>query len=180
MLEITVPATELWDEQNQVFIQSEERTLRMEHSLVSISKWESKWHKPFLTNERMTTEQTLDYFKFMTLTQNVDPNTYLSLTGENVKQIDEYMSDPMTATWFSKSENERIGRQQITSELIYHWMITLNIPFECQKWHINRLLTLIKIRTIKTQPKNKMSQSEIMKRNAALNAERRKRLNTKG
>lgn len=180
MLEIVVPEQDLWDEVNERFIPIKETTLRLEHSLVSLSKWESKWCKPFLSRQDKTLEETIDYIKCMTITQNVDPAVYNGLTRDNILQINEYIDAPMTATTFAKEKSGRTNNEQITSELIYYWMIALNIPFECQKWHINRLLTLVKVCNIKNQPPKKMSKSEIMSRNAALNAARRKQLNTKG
>jgi hypothetical protein len=180
MLQITIPAVELWDERKQEFVTTKEQTLQLEHSLVSISKWESKWCKPFLSKQEKTFEETLDYIKCMTITQNVDPEVYNYLTNENIEEINMYIEDPMTATYFSDDKTVKPNREQITAELIYYWMIALNIPFECQKWHLNRLLTLIKVCNIKNQPPKKRSRKEIMSRNAALNAARRKQLNTKG
>jgi len=180
MLQITIPAVELWDERKQEFVTTKEQTLQLEHSLVSLSKWESKWCKPFLTKQEKTFEETLDYIKCMTTTQNVDPEVYNHLTNENIEEINKYIEAPMTATYFSDDKTAKSSREQITAELIYYWMIALNIPFECQKWHLNRLLTLIKVCNIKNQPPKKRSRKEIMSRNAALNAARRKQLNTKG
>ena len=180
MLRITIPAVEQWDEAKQEFIYTKEQTLSLEHSLVSLSKWESKWCKPFLTKQEKTFEETLDYIKCMTLTQNVDPEVYNYLTNGNIKEINEYIEAPMTATYFSDEKTSKISREQVTAELIYYWMIAFNIPFECQKWHLNRLLTLIKVCNIKNQPPKKRSKKDIMSRNAALNAARRKQLNTKG
>ena len=180
MLQITIPAVELWDERKQEFVITKEQTLQLEHSLVSISKWESKWCKPFLTKQEKTFEETLDYIKCMTITQNVDPEVYNYLTNENIKEINEYIEAPMTATYFSDEKTNKTSREQVTAELIYYWMIALNIPFECQNWHLNRLLTLIKVCSIKNQPPKKISRKEIMSRNAALNAARRKQLNTRG
>lgn len=180
MLKITIPAGEQWDEINQVFINTKEQTLQLEHSLVSLSKWESKWCKAFLTKNEKTDEETIDYVKCMTITQNVDPNVYNCLTKENVEQIKKYIEAPMTATYFSEEHSGKSSREQVTSELIYYWMIALNIPMECQKWHLNRLLTLIRVCNIKNQPPKKMSKRAIMSRNAALNAARRKQLNTRG
>jgi hypothetical protein len=180
MLRITIPAVEQWDEQKQEFITTKEQTLSLEHSLVSLSKWESKWCKAFLTKDNKTSEETLDYIKFMTLTQNVDSEVYNYLTNGNISEINEYIEAPMTATYFSDEKTSKTSREQITAELIYYWMIALNIPFECQKWHLNRLLTLIKVCNIKNQPPKKRSKKDIMSRNAALNAARRKQLNTKG
>lgn len=181
MLRITIPAVEQWDEIKQEFVTRKEQTLSLEHSLVSLSKWESKWCKAFLTKQEKTIEETLDYIKFMTLTQNVDPEVYNYLTNGNISEINEYIEAPMTATYFSDDKTTgKVSREKVTAELIYYWMIALNIPFECQKWHLNRLLTLIKVCNIKNQPPKKRSKKDIMSRNAALNAARRKQLNTRG
>lgn len=180
MLTITIPAIELYDEINEEFVSIKGRTLQLEHSLVSLSKWESKWCKPFLTKHDKTAEETLDYIKCMTITQNVDDKVYNYFTTKNIKEVNTYIEAPMTATYFSNVKSGGINGEQITAELIYYWMIALNIPFECQKWHLNRLLTLVKVCNIKNQPPKKRSKRDIMSRNAALNAKRRKRLNTKG
>lgn len=180
MLRITIPAQELWDSDKQEFIYTKEQVLQLEHSLVSVSKWEAKWCKTFLSKKEKTYEETVDYIKCMTITQNVNPDVYNYLTEENMKEINNYISAPMTATWFSDERTGSANNEQVTSELIYYWMIALNVPFECQKWHLNRLLTLIRVCNIKNKPPKKMSKSEIMSRNAALNAARRKQLGTKG
>lgn len=181
MLQITIPEVELWDEHKLEFIYLKGKTLQLEHSLVSISKWESKWHKSFINTNDKTEEEILDYIKCMTLTQNVDPEVYLRLTTENITQINKYIDDPMTATTFSDDKTSSKNREVITSEIIYYWMIALNIPIDiCQKWHLNRLLTLIRVCNIKNSPPKKMSKKELMSRNAALNAARRQQLNTRG
>ena len=180
MLQITIPGIELWDESREIFTQTKEQTLQLEHSLVSLSKWESKWGKAFLSKQEKTYEETIDYIKCMTITQNVDPNVYNHLSKSIIDKITEYIEAPMTATYFSKEQSSGNSREQVTSEFIYYWMIALNIPFECQKWHLNRLLTLIRVCNIKNQPPKKMSKRAIMSRNAALNAARRKQLNTRG
>lgn len=180
MLQITISSNEFWDERTQEFIKPKERTLQLEHSLVSLSKWESKWCKPFLTKEEKTYEETIDYIKCMTLTQNVSPDTYLYLSSKNIKEINEYIDAPMTATTFRGTPGGWMSREQITAELIYYWMIALNIPFECQKWHLNRLLTLIRVCDIKNAPPKKRSAKELREQYAAINAENRKRFNTKG
>lgn len=180
MLQIEIKSTEIWDESNQMFINVEGQTLKLEHSLISISKWESKWHKSFLHSNEKTDEEILDYIKCMTLNNNVDPLVYRCLTVDNIAQINEYINDPMTATHFSKELNGKKNREIITSELIYYWMISLNIPVEFQKWHINRLITLIRVCEIKNNPPKKLGRGDIMRRNAALNAARRKQMNTKG
>lgn len=181
MLNITIPAIDGWDDDKQEFVDIKpSRTLSLEHSLISLSKWESKWCKPFISTKDKTQEEIIDYIKCMTLTQNVADDVYNRLSFENIKQINEYINAPMTATRFFNDKNVKTSREQITSEIIYYWMITLNIPFECQKWHLNRLLTLIRVCNIKNQPPKKMSRREILSRNSALNAARRKQFNTKG
>ena len=180
MLQITIPAIEQWDEENSAFIKTKEQTLQLEHSLVSLSKWESKWNKPFLTKNEKSIEETIDYIRCMTITQNVDPSSYQNLTNRNIIEINRYIEAPMTATTFFDDKTAKSAKEQITAELIYYWMIALNIPFDCQKWHLNKLLTLIKVCNVKNQPPKKMNRKEIMNRNAALNAARRKQLNTKG
>ena len=180
MLHITIPAVEQWDEVKQEFVYTKDQMLSLEHSLVSLSKWESKWCKAFLTKQEKTFEETLDYIKFMTITQNVDPKVYNYLTNENIDEVNRYIEAPMTATYFSEDKTSKISREQVTAELIYYWMISLNIPFECQKWHLNRLLTLIKVCNIKNTPPKKRSRKDIMSSNTALNAARKKQLNTRG
>lgn len=181
MLQIVVPKREYWNESTEEFVQTKEQTLCLEHSLVSLSKWEEKWKKPFplLRDGKITEEEMLYYVKCMTLTQNVDPNVYLSLTADNIKDIYAYIDDPMTATTINDKSNGT-SRQIITSELIYSWMITLNIPFECRKWHLNRLLTLIRVCNIESSPKKTKSQSATAKENRELNELRRKKFNSKG
>lgn len=180
MLEITVPAREFFNEDTETFISTKEQSLKLEHSLISLSKWEAKWKKPFLKEKTHSVEETLDYIRFMTINQNVDGTVYLAMTPENLKSIEEYIQDPMTATTFSNQANRSTNREIVTSELIYFWMVSYNIPFECQKWHLNRLMTLIEVCAVKSQPPKKMSRSEIISRNRALNAARRKKYNTKG
>lgn len=178
MLQITIPPGEEYDEGENLFISSKGQVLQLEHSLVSLSKWESKWCKPFLSKERKTEEETIDYIRCMTLTQNVDQEVYRFITNEITNAVSEYIAAPMTATTFKKGTE--INREIITAEIIYYWMVSLNIPFECQKWHLNRLLTLINVCNIKNQPAKKMSQREIMSRNKSLNESRKLALNTKG
>ncbi len=180
MLILTVPAAEYYDWNNNEFIYTKEQTLKLEHSLVSLSKWEAKWHKSFLSTENKTPAEILDYYRCMTINENVDPGVYERLTLENQNAIQEYMNAPMTATTFSDKDNGRKSREIITAELIYYWMISLEIPFECQKWHLNRLMTLIKVCSIKNAPAKKMSKGEILKNNYALNAARRRSLGTRG
>ena len=182
MLLIEVPKNEIWDEGTKTFIYVEKQTLKLEHSLVSIHKWESKYHKPFMTKNEKTKEEEIDYIRFMTLDKNIDPYVYFALTNDNKKEINKYIEDPMTATTFSKRESDKskIDGEQVTAELIYYWMFTLGIPYECRKWHLNQLITLIKVCSIKSQPPKKMGRNEIFNRNRSLNAARRARLNSKG
>lgn len=180
-LKIVIPDAELWDKKNNRFVYVKGQTLMLEHSLVSVSKWESKWHKPFLSKDKKTVEETIDYIRCMTLTQNVDPEVYKYLTNNNIEQVDAYIEDSMSATWFGKEDNTpKGGRKIITSEVIYYWMVALQIPFECQKWHLNRLITLIKICNEENKPKKKLSGKELYKRNASLNAARKAAMNSLG
>lgn len=184
MLEITIPAKEYFDEETFTFFTVNAAKIQLEHSLLSISKWESKWHKPYLGKKRKTAEEIMDYIRCMTITQNVNPAVYNNLTSKNFKEILDYIEDPMTATTFNESkENGKASKQIITSELIYYWMIVHSIPFECQKWHIHRLLTLIRVCNIKSQAGQKMTKSEraaAMAKRRDLNAARRAALNSKG
>lgn len=188
MLTIKIPAKcssdkEFWDEEKQEFVYPDiesDRTLRLEHSLVSVYEWESKWCKPFFEKKEKTYDETMDYIRCMTLDDNLDQDIYLCLTDENISEIHKYINAPMTATVLYNNRNNTGHRETVTSELIYYWMIELKIPFECQNWHINRLMTLIEVCKIKNAPPKNMSKQEIMSRNAALNAARRQQLNTKG
>ena len=180
MLWITIPALECWDESKNEFVYYKEQTIQLEHSLVSIAKWESRWHKAFLKKDQKTNDEILDYIRCMTITQNVDPSVYMRLTELNYKQIQDYIDSPMTATYIPKDENSKGSSEIPTAELIYYWMISFNIPFECQKWHLNRLLALINVCNIKNRPPKKMSKRDLLSRNARINAANRKRFNSKG
>lgn len=179
MLQIAIPSHEYFDEVKNEFVMVKGQVIQLEHSLVSISKWESKWNKPFLSKDKKTVDEFLDYVRCMTLTQNVNPMLYKNINQSIADQIMAYIEAPMSATWFHEERGPK-SREIITSELIYYWMVALQIPFECQKWHLNRLMTLIKICNIKNAPKKKMSRSEIYSRNAALNAARRKSVGSAG
>lgn len=181
MLKITIPGVEQWDEVHQMFISTKDTELCLEHSLISVSKWESKWHKFFIGNNDLTSEMLLDYIRCMTLTQNVNPDVYYAMTDDIINQIVDYIKDSHTATWFSERNESKANARILTSELIYYWMVALQIPFECQKWHLNRLLTLIRVcNEENNQEGKKMSQTEIMRRNRELNEQRRRMLKTKG
>lgn len=180
MLQITIPETELFDERTNKRVRTKATVLQLEHSLVSLSKWESKWGVHYLGNDKITPEQSIDYVRCMTTTQNVDPRVYRFLSEENIRDIRAYIDNPMTATTFKKSSKPP-SRSVITSEIIYYWMTTLGIPFDpCQKWHLNRLMTLIRVCDEKNNPKKKMSKREAMNRQRSLNAARRAKYHTTG
>lgn len=179
MLKLKILSTESYDEIKEEFIYSKEQVLQLEHSLVSLSKWESKWNTPFLAKTEKTEKEIIDYIKCMTITQNVDDKVYKGLTKTNIEEVEKYIRSEMTATTFSK-DNKTVNREIITSEIIYYWMISLNIPVEFQKWHLSRLLTLINVCNIKNSPSKNMSKKEMMSRNSEINNARRKKLNTKG
>ena len=181
MLQIRVPGKESWNEKTEEFVYGPDTIISLEHSLISISKWESKWHKPFLSNKKPSNDELFDYIKCMTITPNIDEEVYSRLTSENVDKILKYINDPMTATTITERGTGRHRSSEIvTSELIYYWMVAMQIPFECQKWHINRLMMLIRICGIKNQPDKKMSKRSTMQQNAALNAARRQKLHSRG
>lgn len=188
MLKISIyDKNEFFDEETQMFVKPKLiMELSLEHSLVSISKWESKWHKPFLDTVEKTEEEILDYIRCMTINQNVPDEIYLNLSNKNVIEIKKYMEDSHTATWFnSYRDNKKSPRSKksevMTAEVIYYYMFSCQIPKECEKWHINRLLTLIRIFSIKNNTEsNKMSNKETLSRNAKLNAARRQAMKSRG
>lgn len=180
MLQIVIPALEYWDEKKEMFVSEEEQVLQLEHSLISLSKWESKWCKSFLSTKELSREENMDYIRCMTITKNVSPDTYKRLTNQHIDQINEYIKAPMTATTFREGRGAKGRKRIITAELIYYWMVAFNIPVEFQKWHLNRLLTLIRVCEIENSPKKKQSANDILRENAALNAARKAQLKTKG
>lgn len=183
MLQITINPSEQWDEEREEFIYIRGQTLNLEHSLVSVSKWESKWRKPFISRKEISLEETIDYIRCMTITQNVDPQIYKFLTNKDIDIIQQYIDEPMTATTFFELDDissKSSMQHTITAELIYYWMITLNIPIEFQKWHLNKLLTLIRLCSVQNAPKKKLSKNEIRRRNEMLNEARKKKFNTRG
>ena len=180
MLQIVIPGVELFNSQTNEFKTTKEVTLSLEHSLVSVSKWESKWKKPFLTDAPKSREESLDYIRCMTITQNVPDDAYSRIDGKTMQKIQEYIDDPMTATWFNEQKKKNKRGETITAELIYFWMVAYNIPFECQKWHLNKLLTLIKVCDVKNSPEKKMGKKEAADWQRSVNARRKAALNTKG
>lgn len=179
MLKIHIPEQELYDQEKNIFLITKSCNIVLEHSLVSISKWEEEWEKPFISNQSPTKDETLSYIKHMTITQNVPEEVYSYISNDIITKINTYIDRPMTATTFSGGSSKK-NRDIITTELVYYWMIELNIPFECQKWHFNKLMTLIKVCSIKNSPKKKRSNREILSSNKARNQARLKQLNTTG
>lgn len=178
MLTIQVPIMEQYDSVKGEFIYPDPVTLRLEHSLVAISKWESKWKKPFLMDGDKSDVETYDYIRCMSLDDDIDESILKSISQEGILKITEYIKSPMTATTVNSSGDK--NREIVTSELVYYWMIGFNIPFECQTWHLNRLLTLINVCSAKNAPPKKTNKKDMMSRNASLNAARKKAMCTSG
>jgi hypothetical protein len=180
MLRIIIPGEEFFDDNTQEFVTVGDATLELEHSLASLSKWESIYEKPFLGKEEKTSEEVLGYIKAMTIGPEIPPEVFSRINDQNILQINEYIDAKMTATWFVDRPGAPKTHEIITAELIYYWMITFQIPFECENWHLNRLFTLIRVCNIKNATPKKMSRSELAKRNRDLNAQRRAQLRTTG
>lgn len=180
MLSIVVGATEVFDEDRQEFTTQGGVELQLEHSLLSLSKWESKYEKPFLGKTEKTGEEVLDYIRCMMVGQNPRGEILQQLSKENLDAINDYVDRKMTATWFSDQPGAPRSSEVITSELIYYWMTVFHIPFECETWHLNRLFTLIRICNVKQSKPQKMSRAEIAQRNRELNARRKQQLGTSG
>lgn len=180
MLTIVVPGEEYFDNSKQEFVTKGDVTLELEHSLVSLSKWESKFEKPFLSTKDKTTEETIGYIIAMVLTPNVPPEVFSKLSQRNFDEINDYIEAKMTATWFHDMPGAPKSREIITSELIYYWLTVFNIPFETQYWHLNRLFTLIRVHNIKSAKPTKMSRGEIAARNREMNAQRRAQSGSRG
>lgn len=180
MLTIIVPGVESFDDETQTFINPEDTTLVLEHSLVALSKWESQTEKSFLAPNNKTPEDTLLYIKAMCLTEDVPEDVFNRLSEENVRDVNKYIEAKMTATTFHNLPNKPAGREIITAEIIYHWMIALQVPFECETWHLARLFTLIKVLNAKNAPKKKVNAREAAAQQRALNAQRRQQMGTRG
>ena len=189
MLILKVPDIEVYNNETNKFTNIKGTTLQLEHSLVSLSKWEAKWNKPFLTKDEKTKDEIRDYIRFMTITQNVDPELYTHLPDKFIKEINDYIEASMTATWFSDKQDPKTSKEVITAEIIYYWMITQNIPIEFQKWHLNRLMTLIRVCSIKNKEaednakhkgKHRRPNKQAIASRNAINEARRAQLNSKG
>lgn len=179
MLTIITPGIELFNSEDSTFHTLESKKIELEHSLVSLSKWESRWNKPFLSKNRMSEVETFDYILCMSLTPNITMEDVESITNADIDRINKYIEKSMTATKVYEDKTKK-SNEQVTAELIYYWMISLNIPFECENWHLDKLITLIKLCSAKSSPPKKMSQRELMERNKRINDERRKAMNSKG
>lgn len=180
MLQLRIEDTMLFDEVTETRMMIKGQTIQLEHSLVSISKWEAKWKKPFLGREGHTREETVDYIRFMTITQNVNPLLYNLITDDHIRQVNDYINDPMTATQITKQEGKGGIARSITSEEIYASMVEFRVPAEYQKWHFNRLMMLLRVLGERNKPKKKARKGDIARRNRSLNAARRARLGTRG
>lgn len=184
MITIHIPAREYFDERTETFENYPARSYKLEHSLLSISKWESKWHKPFIERDKekkKSLPEELDYIRCMAIGDVPDEKTLYAIPASEVQRVSDYINDSMTATWFNeKKEGRTPDRHVITSEIIYYWMISHSIPFECEKWHLNRLLTLIRVCNIKAGGQKKMSKQEAAAQRRALNAQRKQKYHTKG
>lgn len=181
MLSLEISDREVFDQEQEIFRPVNPVTLQFEHSLVSLSKWESKYEKPFLSDKQKTNEEVRDYIGMMLLTPDAPSDFVSKLSTAQMNVLTDYISSKQTATWFKDSTNQRKSSQEvITAEVIYYWMVSLEIPFECQYWHLNRLMTLIKVINRKNAPKKKMSTADNIAQRRALNEARRKKYNTKG
>lgn len=179
MLQIELPGIELFNDATQEFMTVQPKPVQLEHSLISLSKWEARWKKSFLATSEKSREESVDYIRCMTLTQNLRPTDYAGVDQATIAKVNAYIDDPMTATTFTRRPGS-VSREIVTSELIYYWMIACSIPFECQKWHLNRLMTLIQVCNAKDGPQKNMSKRDILAQNRSINAVRRQKTGSRG
>lgn len=182
MLRIKVAAAQLWDEEREQFLSTDSTVVHLEHSLVSISKWESIYKRPYLVSQKFSQKETVDYIKCMCLDNDVSDEVFYTIYGDSslMKQIDDYINSSPTATTIYEDNNKKHKSEKVTSELIYYWMVANEIPFTCETWHIERLLTLIRVCNVKNQPPKKRSANDIYAQNKRLNAARRAKHHSKG
>lgn len=185
MITIHIPQSEIWDDGNNEFIYIEEQTIDMEHSLVSITKWEAKHHKVFLEENKKTPEEMMDYVRCMCINPLKNERDILGISKKDIEKITNYIEDPMIPFKLkSKDDGNTYGRKKnkdpMCGIMIYYYMVSCQIPFECQHWHINQLLALIQIYSMKENPGNPLKGSKLANRNTTLNAMRKARLGSKG
>jgi hypothetical protein len=180
MLTLTVVTTEGFDEATNEFVDAESYNIELEHSLASLSKWESFFEKPFLIDKEKTQEEILWYIKAMCLSPDVPDWVFEKLSPKNFDEINKYINAKMTATWFKEEPNKPRSKEVITAEIIYHWMVALTIPFECQYWHLNRLITLVRVCNQKNEPAKKANQTDMAARRREMNEQRKRELGTRG
>jgi len=182
MLTVIVSGDEIFNEETSEFSSVGDFVLELEHSLLSLSKWESKFEKPFLGKDEKTAEELMWYVRAMILNPIYPSDLFARLSRENLDEINAYIESKQSATTFGHMPEHRTrGRAEtITSELIYYWLVAFNIPFETETWHLNRLFSLIRICNIKQSKPTKMSRNEVAQRNRELNAQRRAQLGTSG
>ena len=180
MLRLIIEGDESFDDETQTFSKVDDVVIELEHSLISLSKWESKYQVPFLSSDEKPSEQVFGYLQAMIIDPDIDPDVMYLCTQANVIEIQEYIDSPQSATTFGSMPTRRGPGEVITSELIYYWMVAFNIPFECEYWHLNRLFSLIRICNIKNSPPESVSRNELAQRYADLNAQRKAELGTRG
>lgn len=180
MLTLHVDQMEMYDEEKEEFVVSDAVTLELEHSLVSLSKWESIFEKPFLGGKDKTKEEIVAYVRAMTLTPDVSPEVFDRLGNEHFNKINEYINAKMSATWFSESQNNRTNTEIVTAELIYYWMVAFSLPQEYQYWHLTKLLTLIRVCNLKNSKPKRMSANEARSRQREINERRLREMNSSG
>jgi hypothetical protein len=181
MLTLTIGGTEVFNEEDQTFSVVDSTVLQLEHSLLSLSKWESKTLKPFLSTDKKTPRELELYVEAMIITSDFEPDIVRRFSQKDLDAVNAYINSSESATTFGNMPETKGRGEIVTSELIYYWMVMFNIPFHpCETWHLNRLLALIRIANIKNSKSKKMSRHELVARNRALNEERRAKLNTRG
>lgn len=180
MLTIKVLGDEYFDEADSRVLRDTIATIELEHSLASLSKWEEVYEKPFLSEEDKTSEEVMAYIEMMILTPDVPENIVYALSQENIDDIQKYISAKRSATWFNEPKHAPRQTEKITSELIYFWMVSAQIPFEAENWHLNRLFNLIKIYNVKNTKPKKMGRHDAAQQRRDLNAARKAQLGTNG
>lgn len=176
MLEIHIPELEFYDESNNEFFTRKPLDVSLAHSLISISKWEGIWKKAYFPSSYQEGLQggleELSYVECMIIgkTPSYVP---MYLLQNHKRELHEYINDTQTATTLHQLGPRKGVTPTITSELIYYWMIKFGIPFECQRWHVSRLLALIEVCNNKENAKgNKMNPVDSARYRYELNKKR--------